>query len=121
MGFDREEDELSLADLTKTLVKRVTDRMRETGAQKDNETAPSKEPPKIITFPYSRHSSYAELCQLVGALKPKEVYPCTVDEQNWHEGKDYISFHNLYISFWQFLLVYWIELRKISIGAYYFF
>ncbi|CAO2658095.1 Nn.00g073550.m01.CDS01 [Neocucurbitaria sp. VM-36] len=36
-----------------------------------------------IRFPYSRHSSYLELCGLVEALKPMDVYPCTVDEDNW--------------------------------------
>jgi hypothetical protein len=36
-----------------------------------------------ITFPYSRHSSYSEMCALVAALKPKDVYPCTVDEEKW--------------------------------------
>lgn len=34
-------------------------------------------------FPYSRHSSYEELCELVNAFKPRDVYPCTVDEENW--------------------------------------
>ncbi|KAF2261108.1 hypothetical protein CC78DRAFT_619695 [Lojkania enalia] len=36
-----------------------------------------------IRFPYSRHSSYSELCLLVDAFKPKDVYPCTVDEEEW--------------------------------------
>jgi DNA cross-link repair 1C protein len=40
--------------------------------------------PRIITFPYSRHSSYFELRALVAALKPREVFPCTVDEINWN-------------------------------------
>jgi DNA cross-link repair 1C protein len=39
--------------------------------------------PSRITFPYSRHSSYSELCRLVAAFQPKEVYPCTVDEATW--------------------------------------
>jgi hypothetical protein len=39
--------------------------------------------PDAITFCYSRHSSYSELCLLVGAFKPLDVYPCTVDERNW--------------------------------------
>jgi hypothetical protein len=43
--------------------------------------------PEIITFPYSRHSSYSELRNLVDAFKPKDVFPCTVDEANWHEGE----------------------------------
>ncbi|KAF2032965.1 hypothetical protein EK21DRAFT_59750 [Setomelanomma holmii] len=38
---------------------------------------------KTIRFPYSRHSSYSELCEVVGALKPKDVFPCTVDEAGW--------------------------------------
>ncbi|KAI9751033.1 MAG: hypothetical protein M4579_006208 [Chaenotheca gracillima] len=42
--------------------------------------------PQTIVFPYSRHSSYAELCHLVGSFKPKTVYPCTVDEEGWEEG-----------------------------------
>ncbi|KAI6857745.1 hypothetical protein KC338_g5280 [Hortaea werneckii] len=39
--------------------------------------------PKRITFPYSRHSSYSELCRLVEAFKPKDIHPCTVDKANW--------------------------------------
>ncbi|KAK2599218.1 hypothetical protein N8I77_010989 [Diaporthe amygdali] len=36
-----------------------------------------------IRFPYSRHSSYGELRYLVGALKPKDIWPCTVDTVRW--------------------------------------
>nr|POF17067.1 isoform 4 of protein artemis [Quercus suber] len=35
------------------------------------------------TFPYSRHSSYAELCMLIERLKPKDIYPCTVNLTDW--------------------------------------
>jgi hypothetical protein len=35
------------------------------------------------TFPYSRHSSYTELCHLIEAFKPKDIWPCTVDKANW--------------------------------------
>lgn len=42
--------------------------------------------PRQITFPYSRHSSYPELCDLVRAFKPKDVYQCTVNEVEWREG-----------------------------------
>lgn len=38
---------------------------------------------KTIRFPYSRHSSYSELCELVAAFKPRDVFPCTVDEVTW--------------------------------------
>ncbi|GAQ33507.1 DNA repair protein [Aspergillus niger] len=41
--------------------------------------------PKSIHFPYSRHSSYSELCHLVSAFKPKDVHPCTVDPVSWDE------------------------------------
>lgn len=34
-------------------------------------------------FPYSRHSSYEELCHLVRVLKPSDIYPCSIDEKNW--------------------------------------
>jgi DNA cross-link repair 1C protein len=39
--------------------------------------------PTTITFPYSRHSSYLELRALVSAFRPRDVYPCTVDESTW--------------------------------------
>lgn len=39
--------------------------------------------PKTIYFPYSRHSSYPELCQLVAQFRPKDVWPCTVDRKQW--------------------------------------
>ena len=39
--------------------------------------------PNDITFPYSRHSSYSELCNFVKAFKPKDVWPCTVDLASW--------------------------------------
>jgi hypothetical protein len=38
---------------------------------------------KTIQFPYSRHSSYSELRELVQAFKPMDVFPCTVDEAKW--------------------------------------
>ncbi|KAH8422614.1 putative DNA repair protein [Aspergillus melleus] len=41
--------------------------------------------PKTINFPYSRHSSYSELCELVAAFKPKDIVPCTVDPFTWNE------------------------------------
>ena len=41
--------------------------------------------PDTIHFPYSRHSSYTELCHLLSIFKPKDVYPCTVDPETWTE------------------------------------
>jgi len=43
--------------------------------------------PKIITFPYSRHSSYAELRHLVRVFKPVDIYPCTVNKADWHDSE----------------------------------
>lgn len=39
--------------------------------------------PKTIRFPYSRHSSYPELCAFVDAFKPRDVWPCTVNPDEW--------------------------------------
>ncbi|PHH72917.1 hypothetical protein CDD83_4857 [Cordyceps sp. RAO-2017] len=46
------------------------------------------ERPKVIQFPYSRHSSYPELCHLLQTFRPRDVWPCTVDAARWlDEGK----------------------------------
>ncbi|KAF2656135.1 hypothetical protein K491DRAFT_692337 [Lophiostoma macrostomum CBS 122681] len=65
------EDELSLRTLVSVLATHV--------AKPEDETRPNR----VIKFPYSRHSSYSELCILVDAFKPGDVYPCTVDPDNW--------------------------------------
>ncbi|KAJ5543451.1 hypothetical protein N7461_009454 [Penicillium sp. DV-2018c] len=49
--------------------------------------------PNTIHFPYSRHSSYDELCELVAAFRPKDVYPCTVDPATWDE---HVSIRHLF-------------------------
>lgn len=36
-----------------------------------------------VRFPYSRHSSYPELCDLVKVFRPKDVWPCTVNPVEW--------------------------------------
>lgn len=44
--------------------------------------------PRTIRFPYSRHSSYPELCDLVKAFRPLDVWPCTVNPKEWkREGQ----------------------------------
>ena len=78
------EDALSL----ETLVSVLASHAAGTGeAQKQNET---------IRFPYSRHSSYSELCNLVQAFSPRDVYPCTVDEERWAPE---LGMRNLFDSF----------------------
>ncbi|KAL5339089.1 hypothetical protein BJX70DRAFT_364961 [Aspergillus crustosus] len=47
--------------------------------------------PRTIRFPYSRHSSYAELCELVAAFNPRDIYPCTVDPHDWDEDISMLS------------------------------
>ncbi|RDA90836.1 hypothetical protein CP533_1558 [Ophiocordyceps camponoti-saundersi (nom. inval.)] len=39
--------------------------------------------PSVIRFPYSRHSSYPELCQLIELFRPHDVWPCTVNIERW--------------------------------------
>ncbi|PHH78974.1 hypothetical protein CDD80_5915 [Ophiocordyceps camponoti-rufipedis] len=39
--------------------------------------------PRVIRFPYSRHSSYPELCELVDLFTPHDVWPCTVNVERW--------------------------------------
>jgi DNA cross-link repair 1C protein len=38
-----------------------------------------------LRFPYSRHSSYNELRELVAAFKPRDICPCTVDLDTWND------------------------------------
>jgi hypothetical protein len=66
------QDELSLQTLVSVLQTHITD-------------AEAQKPPQnqTIRFPYSRHSSYSELCGLVDAFNPRDVYPCTVDDDSW--------------------------------------
>ncbi|RCI15978.1 hypothetical protein L249_3024 [Ophiocordyceps polyrhachis-furcata BCC 54312] len=54
---------------------------REAAASDDERTACGM--PSVIRFPYSRHSSYAELCQLVDMFRPHDVWPCTVNMERW--------------------------------------
>ncbi|KAL6825468.1 beta-lactamase-like protein [Trichoderma sp. SZMC 28015] len=42
--------------------------------------------PNVIRFPYSRHSSYAELCNLVSAFKPRDIWPCTFHLEAWQKN-----------------------------------
>lgn len=50
--------------------------------------------PNIIRFPYSRHSSYAELCDLVSAFKPRDIWPCTFHLETWqNNGRSFERAH----------------------------
>ncbi|KAF5603628.1 uncharacterized protein FSUBG_7185 [Fusarium subglutinans] len=39
--------------------------------------------PRTIYFPYSRHSSLPELRHFVKAFRPRDVWPCTVNNAEW--------------------------------------
>ncbi|PHH60969.1 hypothetical protein CDD81_984 [Ophiocordyceps australis] len=55
--------------------------------------------PSIIKFPYSRHSSYPELCAFVQAFKPRDVWPCTANPQQWaRQGLSIKSLFGAYCS-----------------------
>ncbi|KAF2207262.1 hypothetical protein CERZMDRAFT_102547 [Cercospora zeae-maydis SCOH1-5] len=76
-------DELSLERLVSVLAKRVSKAKADDSATPEFSASRSGSLPKQITFPYSRHASYGELCVLIEALLPKDVYPCTVDKSSW--------------------------------------
>ncbi|KAH6643090.1 beta-lactamase-like protein [Boeremia exigua] len=71
------EDDLSLQNFVAALASR---------ASKTHDDSKGTHRTKTIRFPYSRHSSYSELCELVAAFNPRDVFPCTVDESTWTPG-----------------------------------
>ncbi|KAF7910646.1 uncharacterized protein EAF01_002156 [Botrytis porri] len=84
-GMQFGSDQISLKGLGESLLRKLAQKSTVI-PDKKRDAIPEKGLPKVIKFPYSRHSSYAELCHLVEIFKPKDVYPCTVDEEEWHEG-----------------------------------
>jgi hypothetical protein len=84
-GPDCEQDDLTLEELANILARSAAQ------PPPAEHVTPAREAdidlPKIITFPYSRHSSYAELRDLVRVFKPMDIYPCTVNKADWHEGE----------------------------------
>ena len=85
-GLDRDQNEMSLTNFAE-LISKSTSSLKNAALKRSFGPKYSLELPRKITFPYSRHSSFPELCDLVAAFKPKDVYPCTVDESEWHEGR----------------------------------
>lgn len=78
----------------------IMDAFRSIGQKRNTRSDPATEAstsdplPRKITFPYSRHSSYQELCHLVHAFRPLDVWPCTVDPTDWL--RDNISIRSLF-------------------------
>jgi DNA cross-link repair 1C protein len=80
-------DELDLTDgdtalpILKSLFKKVE---AMTNPLEQGEIGTADSPlPNVIRFPYARHSSLPELRDFVGALKPKEIVPCTYNAGTW--------------------------------------
>jgi DNA cross-link repair 1C protein len=90
LGFNSTNMELPLATFAEVIAKSLEEKRKEgltaCYGTSGNEGEVSKQLPRIITFPYSRHSSLHELQDLVKIFRPKDVYPCTVDENKWHES-----------------------------------
>lgn len=78
---ERLSDGVSLSQLIGTLLN-TSASYSEGKAKRVDRTSP-KPRRNIITFPYSRHSSYEELRGLVAIFKPMDIWPCTVDEDRW--------------------------------------
>jgi hypothetical protein len=82
---DKDPDNLDVKDLLNVLVRKAQREQRrkfvaeQTGAS----SRTINNLPSLIRFPYSRHSSYNELCLLIKAFKPKDIFPCTVNEKGW--------------------------------------
>ncbi|CAI7632985.1 unnamed protein product [Penicillium pancosmium] len=76
----KEEDEISLERLVAKLGQSLSGK-ESLGSQSIESNLPSS-----IRFPYSRHSSYSELCELVAAFRPKDIHPCTVEQTSWSDN-----------------------------------
>ncbi|KAH6617994.1 beta-lactamase-like protein [Chaetomium sp. MPI-SDFR-AT-0129] len=73
-----ENNKADLASGLRSIVEKL--RMRGQGAPTESLR---EDLPSVVTFPYSRHSSYPELRHFVETFKPRDVWPCTVDEPRW--------------------------------------
>ena len=83
LGIDEDADDLSLPQLAEAILNSVSERQTsELGKNCEN----GQPLPRTIRFPYSRHSSSEELCDLLKIFKPKDVWPCTENPLAWHEG-----------------------------------
>jgi DNA cross-link repair 1C protein len=79
LGLDLDE-KISLVDLI-SLISPKGGEFRPSNKTMSEDSSPNN----TIHFPYSRHSSYNELRHLVSIFQPKDICPCTVDENSWSE------------------------------------
>ncbi|RAL17580.1 putative DNA repair protein [Aspergillus homomorphus CBS 101889] len=89
----KDADEIPLEKLVKILGRGRSEEEQWAGRLNKLPSTDRQPLPRVIRFPYSRHSSYSELCDLVAAFKPKDIHPCTVDPVTWTED---ISMQNLF-------------------------
>lgn len=93
LGGGQEAEDLGLEEVVEMLSKSALNKGGDSNIRKDHiadasilasngELLPNK-----ITFPYPRHSSHSELRGLVAAFRPRDIYPCVVDEEYWDETK----------------------------------
>lgn len=80
-------EDLELEFEGNVLLKDFIETLSQQQSRKDRATPGWKEvkPQNIVHFPYSRHSSYAELRDFVSRFKPRDICPCTVDLDSWSE------------------------------------
>ncbi|KAK0672034.1 beta-lactamase-like protein [Cercophora samala] len=76
-----DKDEIKLADGLQAITKKLKSQNKQHSPTHSKTVAL----PKTITFPYSRHSSFPELCELADTFKPRDIWPCTVDIPRWIE------------------------------------
>ena len=83
-------DMASFGDKNETALRRAAEsiaKLSDGARSRSAHGTPSNGLPRRISFPYSRHSSYPELCEFVDAFNPRDVWPCTVDPVAWmNEG-----------------------------------
>lgn len=99
-GLELDQGKLPLKKIAELLAKSVAQKRSDPLGENHTDKVQFEALPRTITFPYSRHSSFAELCDLVRVFDPMDVYPCTVDEEDWDEGisSSFTSFKLLKIS-----------------------
>ncbi|KAL6352640.1 hypothetical protein LRP88_13109 [Fusarium phalaenopsidis] len=73
-------DNHSVQEIVQMLAERLVNISKKAVAE---DVTGQAELPKTIHFPYSRHSSYPELCHFVETFRPKDVWPCTVSPTEW--------------------------------------
>ncbi|UKZ82982.1 hypothetical protein TrVFT333_010783 [Trichoderma virens FT-333] len=84
MSLSSAEDAYS-TDLQRAILSIINTRSKATPARTKIEECNEANLPNIIRFPHSRHSSYAELCDLVSTFKPRDIWPCTFHLETWEK------------------------------------